>query len=35
MLERIQAVMKFYLERGVNKERVNALYRKILYIYNS
>ena len=30
MLERIQAVLDFYLDRGVNKESVNELYFKIL-----
>lgn len=27
---RIKRVMKFYYNRGVNSERVNTLYRKIL-----
>lgn len=29
-LERIEEVNKFYLERGVNKESVNKVYRKIV-----
>lgn len=27
---RIKRVMKFYYNRGVNSERINSLYRKIL-----
>jgi len=30
MLERIQTVLEFYLERGTNKEKINELYFKIL-----
>lgn len=29
-LTRIKEVMNFYLERGINSERVNKLYRKII-----
>jgi hypothetical protein len=29
-LERITTIINFYLERGVNKESVNNIYRKIL-----
>jgi hypothetical protein len=29
-ITRIKKVMEFYLNRGVNSERVNNLYRKIL-----
>jgi hypothetical protein len=29
-LTRIRKVMEFYYKRGVNSERVNELYRKIL-----
>lgn len=32
---RINRVMKFYYNRGINSERVNNLYRKIIYdIFN-
>jgi hypothetical protein len=34
MLERIQTVLEFYRERGVNKEKINELYFKILTIIN-
>jgi ribosomal protein S3AE len=29
-LQRINRVMKYYLDRGANKERVNDVYKKIL-----
>jgi len=29
-LQRIKRVMRFYLGRGVNKESVNTIYRKII-----
>lgn len=29
-LERIKNIICFYLERGVNKESVNKVYRKII-----
>lgn len=29
-LKRINRVMKFYIERGQNRESVNEVYRKIL-----
>ena len=29
-IERIEEVINFYLERGVNKESVNNVYRKII-----
>jgi hypothetical protein len=29
-LTRIETVLNFYIERGVNSERVNNIYRKIL-----
>lgn len=29
-LKRIQDVMEFYRQRGLNSERVNSLYRKLL-----
>jgi hypothetical protein len=29
-LKRINRVMKYYLDRGANKERVNDVYKKIL-----
>lgn len=29
-LKRINRVLKFYLERGVNKERVNKVYRNVI-----
>ena len=29
-LQRINRIMKFYESRGVNKERVNLVYRNIL-----
>lgn len=29
-IERITEVMKFYYFRGVNSERINKLYRKII-----
>jgi hypothetical protein len=29
-LERIELVLEFYYHRGVNKESINKLYRKIL-----
>lgn len=35
MVERIKIVLQFYLDRGINKEKVNELYRKILYICKS
>ena len=35
MLERIQAVLDFYRERGTNKESVNELYFKILEMLKS
>jgi hypothetical protein len=31
-LTRIETVLNFYIERGVNLERVNNVYRKILNI---
>lgn len=29
-LQRINRIMKYYLDRGANKERVNEIYRKII-----
>jgi len=29
-LQRIQIVLEFYLERGINKEKINQLYFRIL-----
>jgi hypothetical protein len=29
-LQRINRIMKYYLDRGANKERVNEVYKKIL-----
>lgn len=29
-LERITIVMEFYAQRGINSERINNLYRKII-----
>lgn len=29
-LQRIQRIMNFYLKRGVNKERINEIYKKII-----
>lgn len=29
-LTRINKVMKFYYDRGINSERINKLYRKII-----
>jgi hypothetical protein len=29
-LQRINRVMKYYLDRGVNKEKVNDVYRSII-----
>lgn len=29
-LQRINRIMKYYLDRGANKEKVNEVYRKIL-----
>lgn len=29
-LKRINRVLKFYLERGVNKERVNKVYHNVI-----
>lgn len=34
-LQRIQRIMKFYRERGLNSERVNAVYRKIIKLRGS
>jgi hypothetical protein len=34
MLERIQAVLDYYLQKGVNKEKINELYFKILTLIN-
>jgi hypothetical protein len=34
MLERIQTVLDFYLDRGTNSERINKLYFKILTLIN-
>jgi hypothetical protein len=31
-LQRINRIMKFYTSRGVNSERVNKVYRKIINI---
>jgi hypothetical protein len=33
--ERILEVMKYYYKRGVNKEKINDIYRKILKINNN
>jgi hypothetical protein len=33
-LQRIKRVMKFYYNRGVNSERINNLYKKILKCQN-
>ncbi len=29
-LQRIEIVLEFYLERGINKEKINQLYFRIL-----